>query len=90
MIKKMTITDNSELATPIVFDPLEEDWSKHLSLSEIGQLVFHPECSRCAWGDETYTFREAEGMAEGHRDETGHRPIPIYFDMYRIFMMSVT
>ncbi len=64
----------------------EESWN---SLSEIGQIVFHPECSRCSWRDETYTFVESLAQAEKHRDETGHRPIPIYFDTLRNFMLSV-
>lgn len=60
------------------------------STSTVGQLVFHPECSRCSWRSEAYTRVESEALAEEHRDATGHRPIPIYCDTLRNFMMNVT
>lgn len=60
-----------------------------LSTSEVGQLVYHPECSQCEWRIEAYTFVEAEARSEKHRDDTGHRPVGIYMDTLRNFIMNV-
>lgn len=58
-------------------------------LDEIGELVFHPACTNCAWQEETYTGSEALALSEKHCDETGHR-IAITYDSLNNFFRSVT